>query len=259
MTVSKLLLAAGAASALDFAQWKTQFGKEYKSEGAEASALATFAANDVIIAEHNAKGLSYWLGHNEFSDLTADDFTSKYVGGFVPRADVAKQFDYGLLDATVTAGDIDWVAKGAVTPIKDQAQCGSCWAFSTTGSIEGAFQIAGNNLTSLSEQQLVSCDNNPHGGYDNGCNGGLMDQAFKFVQEAGGLCKEADYPYISGSGRGGFCEQSCAPAVTITNFTDVPGEGGMLAAISKGPVSVAIEADKNVFHLYAGGVLDSPL
>merc|ERR1740125_75866 len=90
-----------------------------------------------------------------------------------------------VFDTTNLADSVDWVAKGAVTPVKNQGQCGSCWAFSTTGSLEGAFQIAGNPLTSLSEQDLVSCDNSAHGGSDQGCNGGLMDNAFKWIEKNG--------------------------------------------------------------------------
>jgi C1A family cysteine protease len=161
-----------------------------------------------------------------------------------------------LINATVTADSLDWSTKGAVTPVKNQAQCGSCWAFSTTGSLEGAFQIAGNPLTSLSEQDLVSCDNSAHGGTDQGCNGGLMDNAFKWI-EKNGICTEAAYPYTSGGGSSGTCKTSCAKAVTLTGFTDVPNEGAMLAALAKGPVSVAIEADKSAFQLYKGGVLDN--
>ena len=159
-----------------FESFKAEHGKTYATAEAEAAAKAAFVANDAIINEHNAKGLSYWLGHNEFSDLTWEQFKALYVGKFSenPTLNRERNFDYSLLNETVTADAVDWTTKGAVTPVKNQAQCGSCWAFSTTGSIEGAFQIAGNTLTSLSEQQLVSCDNAAHGGTDQGCNGGLM-------------------------------------------------------------------------------------
>jgi hypothetical protein len=149
---------------------------------------------------------------------------------------------------------MDWVAEGAVTPVKNQGQCGSCWAFSTTGSVEGAYFVAIGKLVSLSEEDLVQCD---HGG-DQGCQGGLMDNAFKWIEQ-NGLCSEGDYPYSSGGGTAGTCKTSCSPVVTVTGFTDVPpkDEKALLLAVAKQPVSVAIEADKSAFQLYNSGVLDS--
>merc|ERR1711988_1550213 len=152
------------------------------------------------------------------------------------------------------ADSMDWVSKGAVTPVKNQQQCGSCWAFSTTGAIEGAYFVASGKLESLSEEDLVQCDHNG----DQGCSGGLMDNAFSWVSE-NGICSESSYPYTSGSGRTGTCQKGCSPVVTITGHTDVPArnEDALKAAVSKQPVSVAIEADKSAFQLYRSGVLDS--
>merc|ERR1712072_590679 len=102
---------------------------------------------------------------------------------------------------------VDWEAAGAVTPVKNQGNCGSCWSFSTTGSIEGAYQIKYGTLESFSEQNLVSCDNT-----DAGCNGGWMDDAFEWMKSNGGICTEADYPYTSGdTGQSGSCAQNCTP------------------------------------------------
>jgi C1A family cysteine protease len=135
--------------------------------------------------------------------------------------------------------------------------CGSCWAFSTTGALEGAFQIAGNPLTQFSEEELVACDNADHGGKDNGCSGGLMDTAFNWIK-SNGLCTEADYPYTSKMGGPTECNMtSCAPAVGTDGFVDVKDEAGLLPAINIGLVSVAVEADKSAFQLYKSGVLDS--
>lgn len=155
---------------------------------------------------------------------------------------------------TDVAASIDWVAKGAVTPVKNQQQCGSCWAFSTTGAIEGAYFVASGKLESLSEEDLVQCDHNG----DQGCQGGLMDNAFDWVSE-NGICSESAYPYTSGGGTTGTCKTGCSAVVTITGHTDVPSkdEDALKAAVSKQPVSVAIEADKSAFQLYSGGVLDS--
>jgi hypothetical protein len=135
----------------------------------------------------------------------------------------------------------DWTTKGAVTPIKDQGNCGSCWAFSTTGALEGAFAIAGNNLTSFSEVELVQCDNKAHhGGGNEGCKGGFELNAYVFISK-NGLCTEEEYPSQSGTtNKTGGCKETCKPFVTLNGHTDVPHESGMLAAIRQQPVSVNI-------------------
>jgi hypothetical protein len=155
----------------------------------------------------------------------------------------------------IVLDSLDWVAKGAVTAVKNQGQCGSCWAFSTTGSLEGALFVATGKLTSLSEQDLVSCDTK----VDQGCSGGLMDNAYEFVMENGGICSEDAYPYTSGGGSSGTCQKSCSNVMTITGHTDVPSqdEDALKTAVSRQPVSVAIEADKSVFQLYKSGVFTS--
>jgi C1A family cysteine protease len=263
-----LLLAVTQAADLDakgvpvadkFAMFKAQFSKSYTTAELEASAEAAFAANEQTIIEHNLLGLSYWLGHNTFSDLTWEEFTSTHLGSLTGLAARPKKYDFSLLSKTVNDTSWDWTTKGAVTPIKNQGNCGSCWAFSTTGALEGAYAIAGNNLTSFSEEELVQCDNKAHhGGGNKGCQGGLELNAYVFISK-NGLCTEAEYPYNSGTtNKTGGCKETCKPFVTLTGHTDVPHESGILAAIQQQPVSVNIEADKNAFHLYKGGVLDNP-
>ena len=253
-----LALTLGAASALsDFDAWKNEHRKSYLTVEHERAAAANWEKNDAIIKATNAKKLSYWLGHNEYSDLTADEFYSMYTGLLPNQADREPRpvFDTHLA-APPTA--VDWVAKGGVTPVKNQGRCGSCWAFSTTGSIEGAYFVATGHLVSLSEEELVQCSHNG----DHGCQGGLMDNGFTWV-EKNGLCLEADDPYTSGTGTTGTCNgksATCAPNVTVTGFTDVKSgdENALLAAVANQPVSIAIEADKSAFQMYKGGVLDNP-
>jgi KDEL-tailed cysteine endopeptidase len=228
--------------------------------------LENFANNDDKIEIHNAKKLPYKLGHNHFSHLSLDEWrqqvrlglgkanrTSYSVRGVHPTPSPE---DFAKLPKSV-----DWVKAGAVTPPKDQGECGSCWSFSTTGALEGAYKIKYNKLLSFSEQNLVDCDNDRHGGSDQGCNGGLMDNAFSFVEENGGLCTEADYPYTSGETEhaGIFCNQKkCkkVPEVAPKNFTDVEpnSEPALMSAVAQQPVSIAIEADQEDFQLYSSGV-----
>jgi len=213
----------------------------------------TFRQNAAKVVAHNAKGLSWTMALNEFADLTSDEFAAKYIGGFRPQVG-PKNYELSHLRSVDVPSSIDWSTKGAVTPIKNQGQCGSCWAFSTTGSTEGVNFIATNKLVSLSEQQLVDCS----GSYGNqGCNGGLMDNAFQYIIHNGGLCTEEAYPY---EGADGTCKSStCTSAVTISGYKDVPqdSDSAMMSAVAQNPVSVAIEADQSAFQFYAGGVLTS--
>ncbi|KAL1524679.1 hypothetical protein AB1Y20_019565 [Prymnesium parvum] len=260
VVVAVCIAYASAFSAVDevlskFEAWKQDHGKAYDTIEAMTAALSAFSENEKIINEHNAKGLSWTLGHNEFSDLTWDQFRESHMSRiFTNRA--PKNMDRVHLTSDVPlAASVDWVAKGAVTPVKNQQRCGSCWAFSTTGSVEGAYQIATGKLISLSEEDLVQCDHNG----DQGCSGGLMDNAFEWIQENGGICTEQAYPYTSGSGTTGTCTKSCSPVVTVSGHKDVPkgDEKALLSAVASQPVSIAIEADKSAFQLYKSGVLDS--
>jgi hypothetical protein len=236
-----------------FALFRGMFGKTYANAERQQHAFHNFLVNDKKIVQHNALNLSYTMGHNLFSDLSAAEFRSLRHGCAVASPPRAKRYD-DTLDTREVADSLDWTDKGAVTPVKDQGSCGSCWSFSTTGSVEGAYQIAGNPLTSFSEQDLVSCAGSSG---NQGCNGGLMDDAFKWI-ENNGICTEAEYPYASGGGTAGPCNKGCKPTRdAVTGFVDVPmgSETALLAAANIGPVSVAVDAGP--FQLYRGGILDT--
>jgi len=237
-----------------FVTWMTKFDKSYTPEEFFYR-FNTFKTNYDFVQKHNAGNHTWTVELNKFADLSQGEFKNIYLG-YKPelRRGELKPVTLNSLAKRVgayPAGTLDWVSKGAVTGIKDQGQCGSCWAFSTTGSVEGTIAINKGHLTSLSEQELVDCA----GSYGNqGCNGGLMDNAFKYVM-ANGLCTEAAYPY---TGKDGTCKKTSCTVSTnskISNYKDVAhNEGALGSAADIEPISVAIEADQSGFQLYKSGI-----
>jgi C1A family cysteine protease len=157
---------------------------------------------------------------------------------------------------------VDWREKGAVTNVKDQGQCGSCWSFSSTGSLEGAYAIKYGNLVSFSEQELVDCSNIRNGGTNLGCNGGEMQSTLDWIGSNGGLCTEQSYPYVSGTTlKAGTCQKTCSAVsgsvVKSTVAVPTNSDTAMMTALTQQPVSIAIEADTRYFQSYSGGILTS--
>lgn len=213
------------------------------------------AAQDDFITAHNArKDATYTVGHNQFSHMSLDEWR-EYVHLGLSKPDASAPAA-GVLsaptDLSAVPASIDWTTKGAVTGVKDQGQCGSCWSFSAVGALEGAYELKYGKLVSFSEQNFVSCDNRSNGGKDMGCNGGLMDSAFDWAAKNGGVCTEADYPYTSGTTKAnGDCNQSsCTKNAQVApkSHTDVQknSDSAMMTALAQQPVSVAIEADQKV-------------
>jgi len=251
-----LLVGLVAVSALSefeyqgaFTRWVAENDKAYTHEEFFARYNA-FKANLDIINESNAANKSYTLGLNKFADLNRADFKAQMCG-FKPELRTTARFPEPVEFEGVPNADIDWRSKGAVTGVKDQGQCGSCWAFSATGAIEGAVFVGTKKLTSVAEQQLVDCA----GSFGNqGCNGGLMDYAFQYVISNKGIGSEQSYPYTA---RDGSCKK-VASVSTIKGFKDVQqgSETALMAALQLGPVAVAIEADQACFQFYKSGILD---
>ena len=253
----KLLVLASSVTAMDstpsFEEWALQHGKSY--EPTERDYRETvFVSNVEKINAHNAGNSSWTMGINKFADLTADEFKT-LVSTPMPRKYKSLRNFARIYNTTANPTSVDWSEKGAVTPIKNQEQCGSCWAFSTTGSVEGAWFIAKGQLTPLSEQQLVDCSTAEG---NQGCNGGLMDYAFQYIIDNKGITTETAYPYTATGPN--TCEAKGKPvAATLSSFKDVPSnsEVALETAIVQQPVSVAVEADQSVFQFYSGGVMDS--
>jgi len=254
---SKLpLKCSNATTDSEYESLWTEFMKEHNkvySPEEHYNRFSVFKDNVKFIRAHNAASdlHGFTVGINQFADMTRQEFKKTML---TYQASRKVQKNVVVLDETNLADSVDWVSKGAVTPVKNQGQCGSCWAFSTTGSTEGAYQIATGQLKSFSEQELVDCA----GSYGNqGCNGGLMDDGFKYLESKGDAL-ETDYAYTGKTGTCSTTKQAKAAlkAGQVTSFNDVTtnSETQMKAAVSQGPVSVAIEADQSGFQFYKTGV-----
>jgi C1A family cysteine protease len=239
-----------------FSNFQERFSKRYENLKELETRFQIFRSNLKNIILHNLDYTqNFTMGINQFTDLTPEEFKAQYVGGL--KAEVGsygcKSFSSG---ASGAPSSIDWRSKGAVTSVKDQGQCGSCWTFSATGAVEGAWAVSKGQLIDLSEEQLVECATGISYG-SHGCNGGQMEGAFKYVIEHG-QCALSAYPYTSGTGQSGSCK-SCQAVAHVSSCSDVkPNDQiSLKAAVAQQPVAIAIEADTRYFQSYSSGVLTS--
>jgi len=236
-----------------FTEWKATHNKVYQNEEEHRYRLGVFHQNALFVAQHDPIAKGFTVALNEFADLTSSEFVSIYNG-----MNVTKPVQHNLVATPVNApATKDWRKEGAVTGVKNQGQCGSCWSFSTTGSVEGRHFLNTGSLVSLSEQNLVDCSVAQG---NQGCNGGLMDQAFTYIIQNNGIEKEANYPYTATGPN--QCQYNAAyKGATIRSYVDVNSgdENALMNAVgTQGPVSVAIDASHESFQLYTSGVYNEP-
>lgn len=230
-----------------FNTWSSTQNKAYSSPNERLFRMAVFYANVLKIASLNMQN-DFTAKLNQFADMTPAEFKVKYTGY---KFDMKQKDVEESLSQSVNANPaaIDWRTKGVLNPVKDQGQCGSCWAFSTIGSLEPAWKLAGNQLGSFSEQQLVDCSTK----FGNmGCNGGLMDYGFEYLEKFGWQT-EADYPYKA-------VDQKCAYDATkvvakLVSYKDVAANdcGALETAVAQQPISIAVDAES--WQFYDSGII----
>jgi len=247
----------------EWQDFKSKHGRTY-SEDEEVMRKQNFMDNMKKIEMHNYlhdKGqTTYRLGINEYADMSVKEFTSMMNGFRRSNKTTVRDFQHSTYLSPAMPVDlpalVDWRTEGYVTPVKNQGQCGSCWSFSTTGSVEGQHFRKTGKLVSLSEQNLVDCSTS----YGNhGCNGGVMDYAFQYIKDNDGIDTEMSYPYEAMDDTCRYRRRSVG--ATVSGFVDVPenDEEKLKEAVATvGPVSIAIDASHQSFQLYHSGVYDEP-
>ena len=246
----------------NFVEYTLKFNKSYDTENEFNYRKNIYLSNIKKIKQHNLDlSNTYSLSINQFTDMLPHEFNNhkgliqeplylvdNYINRFIKKHPVCNQF---ISNKSVNLpSQLDWREFGVVSNVKNQEKCGSCWSFSATGAIEGAWAIK-HELVSLSEQQLIDCSRF-YG--DLGCHGGLMDNAFSYAID-NGMCSEDNYPY---QGKGKLC-QNCNKSVFVSECIDVTTKNQLhlKEAVALGPVSVAIEADKSIFQFYSNGIINN--
>ncbi|XP_072993733.1 senescence-specific cysteine protease SAG39-like [Typha latifolia] len=242
-----------------YERWMAQYGKSYTTAEEQQRRFEVFKKNVYYIdAANRGYRRGYSLSVNQFADLTNEEFMASHAGsGFEdPKRGTTPTTAPVHANVSRVPSSIDWRAKGAVNPIKDQGRCGSCWAFSAVAAVEGIIQIKKGKLLSLSEQELVDCDTR---GKNHGCQGGNKQEAFKFIRSNKGITTESDYPYQAVQGP---CNRTklAHRAASIARYRIVwpRREKYLMKAAAAQPVSVSIDARGSDFQFYKSGVFDGP-
>ncbi len=237
----------------EYQRYLKSYHKNYTNSSDFWSHYYTFSSNLDRITKHNQGNYSWKMGINNFTDMTTSEYKRFYLGTRPPKSSPSYSVFKPHSSGSVPDA-IDWRSAGVVTNVKDQQQCGSCWAFSAVGAVEGAHAKKTGNLVSLSEQNLVDCAQNF--GCD-GCEGGWMNAAMEYVHYNGGLDDEQDYPYTAQDGTCHYEKnESMATVKSVVNITQGSDDALLQAVATVGPVSVAIDAEYD-FQMYSSGIYTS--
>lgn len=246
-----------AEATLIFESWMVKHGKVYESVAEKERRLTIFEDNLRFITNRNAENLSYRLGLNRFADLSLHEY-AQLCHGADPRPPRNHVFmtssnRYKTSDGDVLPKSVDWRNEGAVTEVKDQGQCRSCWAFSTVGAVEGLNKIVTGELVTLSEQDLINCNKE-----NNGCGGGKVETAYEFIINNGGLGTDNDYPYKALNGVCNDRLKENNKNVMIDGYENLPAndESALMKAVAHQPVTAVVDSSSREFQLYASGVFD---
>jgi len=242
-----------------FVAWTHKHNKVYSVDEFQYR-WQTWKNNALFIESFNQQGnQTFTVAMNKFGDLTVEEFAKIYLGFNMKNTEAVVVAEVAA-DPTIPAS-IDWRQKGAVTQIKNQGQCGSCWSFSTTGNVEGQWFLAGNQLVGLSEQNLVDCDHEcttyqNQQSCDAGCDGGLQPNAYTYIIKNGGIDTESSYPYEAVDDTCRFNPSNVG--AKISNWTFVSSNETEMAAylVAHGPLAIA--ADAVEWQFYFGGVFYAP-
>eukprot|EP01025_Chloroclados_australasicus_P027802 TRINITY_DN2750_c2_g1_i1.p2 TRINITY_DN2750_c2_g1~~TRINITY_DN2750_c2_g1_i1.p2 ORF type:complete len:465 (-),score=50.01 TRINITY_DN2750_c2_g1_i1:323-1717(-) len=242
----------------EFQQWVVKHGKGYIDDEEEYNMrFQIWQDNLEFVHGYNSPDKTHWIGMNSLADLTLEEYRYKYLGydgasASLKVSESSADCMYCSIDIDDLPESVDMREKGVVTVIKNQAQCGSCWAFSAIAAVESINALYGEPLVSLSEQEVMDCD-----AVDDSCEGGLMDNAFDFVIGNGGVDTLEDYQYIAEDEKCDVNKEG-RKVVTIQGYQDVPknNETALMQAAANQVIAIAIEADQMPFFLYVGGIFD---